>query len=59
MGTVKDTTHEIVFDEDYPVNVPCCEHGPALKLKSFKKRGLYQESCSIYGLSLYISAKKN
>lgn len=41
MGTVKDTTHEIVFDDDYPLNVPCCEHGPALKLKSLKKRDIY------------------
>ena len=40
MGTVKDTTHEIVFDDDYPLNVPCCEHGPALKLKSLKKRDI-------------------
>ena len=37
MGTVKDTTYEIIFDDSYPQNVPLCRHGPALKLKSIKR----------------------
>ena len=40
MGTVKDTTHEIIFDDSYPHNVPVCRHGPALRLKSMKRTNL-------------------
>ena len=40
MGTVKDTTHEIIFDDSYPHNVPICRHGPALRLKSMKRTNL-------------------